>query len=193
MRIYLLVFFAVFLSVAQAEEDPHAADREALRGILGNMVIALNKHDFDLTAKNLHPNGIVTYYNAEVTVGHEKSREYFNRMIAQSNAVVKEYHLKGDVSAPALFYGDTAVAYGTTEEYFKLAEGLEFTLHGHWSSTMVKSAGEWKIVILHFSANLFDNPLLNAAKKLQWIIGGATFLAGMLIMFVSMKFMRKGK
>lgn len=191
MRIYLLGFLVMFLSIAHAEEDPRAADRAALRTILDNMVTALNKQDFDLAAKNLHPSGIVTYYNAEVTVGHEKSREYFNRMLKQTKAIVKEYHLKGDVSAPAMFYGDTAVAYGTTEEHFKLTDGLEFALNGHWSTTIVKVAGEWKIVNLHFSANLFDNPLLNAATKMQWIVGVITFLAGLIIMFIFLKVMQK--
>lgn len=174
-----------------AETDPHEADRQQLREILESMKKALNAMDFDQASTNLHQEGVVTYYNAEVTVGHDQARQYFNRMLTASEAIVKEYRLKGDVSAPAYFYGDTAVAYGTTEEYYKLAKGLEFTLKGNWSATLAKQQGQWKIVNLHFSSNLFDNPLLNTANAMHLYIGTGAFLGGLLLMFVLMRLLRK--
>jgi len=193
MKKILIFIMVMFVGVVQADVDPRAEDRAELRGILADMVKALNSHDFEQASKHLHKQGIVTYYNAEVSVGHEQGRAYFNRMLKESEAVVKEYRLKGDVSVPATFYGDTAVAYGVTEEYFKLAEGLEFTLHGKWSSTMQKTDGKWEIINLHFSANLFDNPLLNSAEQLQKLVGGIAFLAGLILMFLLMRFTRKNK
>lgn len=181
----------MFITSVQAEVDVHAEDRKMLRGILGDMVEALNAQDFEQASKHLHKQGVITYYNAEVTVGHEQGREYFNRMLKETKAVVKEYSLKGDVSAPAIFYGNTAVAYGVTEENFKLAEGLEFKLNGKWTATMQKTQDKWEIINLHFSANLFDNPLLNTAETMQKVIGGVAFLVGMLLMFVYMRFFRK--
>ncbi len=191
MKKLIAMLLIVFVSNAYAKPDPHSADRESLRAVLDDMVKALNEHDFDGAAKHLHEQGVITYYNAEVTVGHEQSREYFNRMLKESKAIVKEYRLKGDVSAPAIFHGNTAIAYGVTEEYFKLTEGLEFTLTGHWSATIQRLDGTWKITNLHFSANLFDNPLLNAATQLQWIIGAIAFFVGLILMFIIMKISRK--
>lgn len=189
----MVTILFVFVSSVYAESDPYSADRIALRAVLTDMVKALNEHDFDRATKHLDERGVITYYNAEVTVGHEQSREYFNRMLNESKAIVKEYRLKGDVSAPAIFHGNTAIAYGVTEEHFKLAEGLEFTLNGHWSAAIQKKQQGWKIINLHFSSNLFDNPLLNAATKLQWIIGVVAFFVGLLLMFVVIKISRKDK
>lgn len=174
-----------------AEVDSHQVDRQQLRIILSDMKQALNQLDFSQAAKHLDENGVITYYNAEVTVGYDQAKQYFDRMLNQSNSIVSEYSLTGNISAPTLFHDDSAVAYGTTEEIFKLAEGLEFTLNGHWSATMHKKAGYWKIVNLHFSANLFDNPLLRAANNLQWLIGIIAFLIGLLCFYLTNRFMIK--
>ncbi|MDH3762397.1 MAG: nuclear transport factor 2 family protein [Gammaproteobacteria bacterium] len=159
--------------------------------ILDDLKQALNAHDFAKAAMHLDENGVITYYNAEVTQGHEQGQAYFDRMLKDSAAVVKEYSLTGDISAPAVFHGSTAVAYGTTEEHFKLAEGLEFVLHGRWTTTLQKKDGSWKIIALHFSSNLFDNPLLNNAKRLTWILAAVAFFAGLLVMFIFTRFARK--
>lgn len=192
MKLWTLCILVFSLTV-NAEVDPHQTDRQQLRVILNDMKQALNQLDFSQAAKHLDENGVITYYNAEVTVGYEQAKQYFDRMLKQSNAIVSEYSLTGDVSAPALFHDNSAVAYGTTEETFKLAEGLEFTLNGHWSATMHKRANNWKIVNLHFSANLFDNPLLRAANSLQWLIGIVAFLAGLLCFYLLNRFIIKPK
>lgn len=191
MRMVLGVLFLTLGGVVCAKTDPHAADREQMRSILADVEEALNAHDFDQAVRHLDDNGVITYYNAEVTQGHEAGRRYFNSMLKDAAAVVKDYSLTGEVSAPAVFHGNTAVAYGTTEEHFKLTEGLEFVLHGRWSATLQKYQDTWKIIALHFSSNLFDNPLLNSAKRLNWIIGGVAFVAGLLLMYILGRVLRK--
>lgn len=191
MRMLLCILFSITGAVVYAEADPHAADREQMRAMLADVEAALNAHDFDQAAKHLDENGVITYYNAEVTQGHDEGVRYFNRMLKDAKAVVKEYSVTSEVSAPAVFHGNTAIAYGTTEEHFKLAEGLEFVLHGRWSTTLQKKPDGWKIVALHFSSNLFDNPLLNNAKRLTWIIAVAAFAAGLVLMFMLGRLMRR--
>lgn len=191
MRTTVLILLLTLLNPAQAQDDPHASDRKQMLSMLDDLKQALNDHDFAKAAMHLDENGVITYYNAEVTQGHEQGHAYFDRMLKDSAAVVKEYSLTGDISAPAVFHGSTAVAYGTTEEHFKLAEGLEFVLHGRWTTTLQKKDGSWKIIALHFSSNLFDNPLLNNAKRLTWILATVAFFAGLLVMFIFTRFARK--
>jgi len=191
MRLVLCILLLTTGGVVYAESDPYAADREQMRAMLADVEAALNAHDFSQAARHLDENGVITYYNAEVTQGHEEGISYFNRMLKDAAAVVKEYSVTSEVSAPAVFHGDTAVAYGTTEEHFKLAEGLEFVLNGRWSTTLQKKQDGWKIIALHFSSNLFDNPLLNNAKRLNWIVGGAAFAAGILLMFIFGRVVRR--
>lgn len=191
MKMALGILFLTLGGIVCAEEDPYAADREQMRAILADVEAALNAHDFDQAASHLDENGVITYYDAQVTQGHEDGRRYFNRMLKDAAAVVKDYSVTGEVSAPAVFHGNTAVAYGTTEEHFKLTEGLEFVLHGRWSVTLQKNQDSWKIIALHFSSNLFDNPLLNNAKRMNWIVGGVAFLVGLLLMYIVGRVRRK--
>ena len=53
----------------------------------------------------------------------------------------------------------------------------------HWVS--------WKVASLHFSNNLFDNPLLNAGKKWLWVAILAGVLAGIVIMWVGRRLVGK--
>lgn len=186
MKIIRLFLIAISLATVavQAQADAYESDRQAMRVILTDLEKALNDQDFDAALKHVHKDAIITYYNAEVTKGHKEASEYYERMIKGAAAVVKEFSTKGDVSAPAVIHGNTAVAYGTTVENYKLAAGMEFTLNGRWSATLLKSRGQWKIIALHFSSNLFDNPLLNNAARTTWIAGVGAFILGALLVFV---------
>jgi len=187
------LFFILFFTVASAEVDidPRESDRQLMRSILVDIEKSLNNKDFNLILKHLNPDAVVTYYNAEVTRNHAEAEEYFQRMIVDTNAVVKEFNTVASISSPAIFHGNTAVAWGTTVETYKLATGLEFKLNGNWTVTLQKMDEQWKIVALHFSTNLFDNPLLNNAKRFSWIVGIVAFLSGLLVMFVMGRFFRK--
>ena len=188
----LVLTLLLFASTAlHAQTDVYESDREVLRTMLDEMKEALNKHDFDGAAKYLHSDGVITYYNGVVTVGQDEARAFFDRMLKDATPVVKEYRVTGDVSAPAFFHDDTAVAYGVTEEFYKLTNGLEFTLNGLWSVTLQKSEDQWNIVNLHFSTNLFDNPLLNTAVRMQWIFSAIAFFGGMLLIFIVMRIKQK--
>lgn len=193
MKLFGTLCILLFSLTVNAETDSHEADRQQLRVILNDMKQALNQQDFSQAAKYLDENGVITYYNAEVTVGFDQAKQYFERMLNQSNGIVSGYSLTGDVTTSALFHDNTAIAYGTTEESFKLTEGLEFTLNGHWSAALHKKAGDWKIINLHFSANLFDNPLLRAANKLLWIIGTLAFLIGILCFYLLNRFILRSR
>jgi ketosteroid isomerase-like protein len=191
MKILVITLLFFVATTVHAQTDDYESDREVLRTMLDEMKEALNKHDFDTAAKYLHSDGVITYYNGVVTVGHEQARAFFDRMLKDAMPVVKEYRVTGDVSAPAFFHGDTAVAYGVTEEFYKLTNGLEFTLNGLWSVTLQKNQDQWQIVNLHFSTNLFDNPLLNTAVRMQWIFSAIAFIGGMLLIFIVMRIRQK--
>jgi hypothetical protein len=56
-----------------------------------------------------------------------------------------------------------------------------FGLDSNWSSTSVKSDGQWKVAALHLSANVFTNDLIGEAKSAAWITGIAGALAGIVL------------
>jgi hypothetical protein len=77
------------------------------------------------------------------------------------------------------------VAYGHSNDHFKLRDGTEFDQLTRWSSTLVKKDGRWKVASVHISANLFDNPVLYLAVKTTALwTGGIGAVAGMIVAFL---------
>ena len=178
------LFLALLVSPCQAQDDEHAADREAMLDILGDIETSLNTRDVSLMLKHLDPEVIVTYQNGEATQGHDGLRDYYSRMMEGASAIVKEYGTVATVGAPAVFHGDTATAYGTSIDSFVLVGGLEFALDSNWSTSMQKQDGKWRVLSLHFSTNVFDNPILNNATRMNWLAGGGGLLLGLLLMWL---------
>ena len=55
----------------------------------------------------------------------------------------------------------------------------------NWSATVVKHNGTWRIAALHFSFNLFDNSVLNAAQRAAYIAAAIAFMLGALLSMLS--------
>lgn len=171
------------MAPAWSAEDEHAADREALLTILGDIEDALNARNLDGALRHLDPEVVITFQDSTVTQGIDALTEYYDRMMEGSAAIVTEFSTEAEVGAPAVFHGDTAVAYGTNTDRYVLARGLDIVLNANWSTTLQKQDGEWKVLALHFSTDLFDNPLLNAASRMNWIFGVGGLVLGLLLMW----------
>ena len=184
MKKIAMVLILVMFSFNIYAADDRSEDRQQLRAIMTEVEKALNDQDFNIALKYMHQNVLVTYYNAEVTSGHDAALDFYSRMITSSNAIVKEYSSKAEVDAPATFYGNTAIAYGKSIEKYKLAGGLEFDLLGRWTATILKENNQWKIIALHFSTNLFENALLDNANQMKWIVGAIMFVVGVAFMLL---------
>jgi uncharacterized protein (TIGR02246 family) len=167
-------------------------DRQALRVLLEQMEKSISALDIDGVLKQLHPDAVVTWQNAEVSRGHAQIKAYHERMIKGGAPIVKKFTTKATLGGPAVFYADSAVAYGTTVDTYELSEGLKFTLNANWSATLVKVDGQWKVAALHFSTNLFNNPLLNSAKEMMWIAAGIALVIGLIIGALLMGMRKKG-
>jgi hypothetical protein len=170
-------------------------DRQQLRVLLDGMEAGINKMDIEALLKLAQPEVVITWQNAEISRGHEQVRAYYERMIkgAGGMPIVRKLSTKASLGGPAVFYGDTAVAYGTTVDRFDLTEGLDFTLNANWSTTVIKTSdGQWKVASLHFSTNLFDNTLLGAAKRFAWYAAGGAFLLGVFLTWLLTR-LRRGR
>jgi len=181
MKIKLLipVFVLLFVTSAGAAEDPAHNELRALRD---GLLAAMNKGDIDAQLPFLHTNVVVTWHNAEVSRGHDGVRKYLDRMLKGPNKVVDKFGAEVTVDELSILYGgDTAIAFGSAQEHFTLTGGRQFDFTGRWSAALVKESGKWIIANLHTSDNIFDNPLLNAAKKMLAWIGIAGGIAGLVI------------
>lgn len=166
-------------------------DRKELRELLGQMEKAIDSLDIDGVLKLMTKEAVVTWQNAEVSRGHDQIRAYHARMVRGAAPIVTKFSTKATLGGPAVFYGDTAIAYGTTVDTYELAEGLKFVLDANWSTTVVKQDGQWKAAAIHFSTHLFDNALVRNARRLAWIAGAGAFAAGLLVAFVLVRLRRR--
>jgi hypothetical protein len=194
LSLSLLLFGLPAKAVIVPPLDPSGGrieDRQQLRTLLEAMETGINQLDIEALLKLAQPGVIITWQNAEVSRGHEQVRAYYNRMIKSATPIVRKLSTTATLGGPAVFYGDSAVAYGTMVDRYELADGLDFTLNANWSTTVVKADGQWKVAALHFSTNLFDNALLNAAKRFAWYAAGGAFLLGIVLTWLVMRMRRK--
>ncbi len=127
---------------------------------------AMNRGDIEGTLKFLHTNCVITWHNAEVSRGHEGVREYFNRVMTGPNRIVDSFNCSLKVDELTSLYGENmGICFGSSDEHFKLATGKSLDVKGRWTATLVKEDGHWLVASLHVSTNLFDNVMLDLAKK----------------------------
>ena len=173
------------------QPDPHADDRKQLRAMLAEFEAAINAQSIDRMVAAMADDVTVIWLNAEVSRGKDEVRAYYGRMVGHDKAILRKYLTNAAIGAPAKFYGDIAIADGSAaDEFYPIARGF-FRLDSRWSSTMVKNAGEWKIVSLHLSSNVFNNPLLDEIKADIVKAAVAGFVVGLVLMCAIMWALRR--
>ena len=166
---------------AQAPVATEALHNE-LRKMRDDMLAAIARSDFEAILPYLHPNVVFTPMNGEVSRGPQAIRAYFDKMLKGPDAIVKSIRLGVEVDRLADFYGDTALAFGSSNDQYALSNGMDFQIQTRWTASLVRENSRWLITAFHSSANAFDNPILEKARQvamLQW--GGIGTAAGALI------------
>ena len=167
--------------VADPAPTPEALHDE-LRKLRDDMLAAIGRNDFDAILPHLHPKVVFTPMNNEVCRGPEEIRAYFDKMLKGPDAIVKSVRFDVEVDRLTDLYGDTGVAFGTSNDHYTLSNGMDFPVQTRWTCHLVRENGKWLISAFHASANVFDNPILEREKQaaqLKW--GGIAVVAGALL------------
>jgi len=163
-----------------------------LRALRDGLIEATNASNMDALLSYLHKNVVVTWQDGTVSVGPDAVRDYLTRMRSGPNPIVKSFHTSPTVDALTTLYGDdTGVAYGSSKDHFVLNDGRDFELISRWSVTLVKEGGRWLVANFHASTDMFDNPILDAAKRAVTTIGLAAFAAGAVIGLIASALFRR--
>ena len=172
----LIVVAAGTAVAAQPAEDPAHAQLRALRD---NLVEAVNKRDVNRLLQSLEPDVVVTWQNSEVSRKPEGVRGYITRMLDGPNSIVESFTTTPVVDELTILYGgDAGVVFGSSRDSFRLRSGQSFDLDSRWTATVVNTGAGWKIASFHASTNLFDNPLLAAAKRFGIIAAIVALIVG---------------
>ena len=179
---YAVAFAALLWPLPMtSQNDSHQEDRQALLQILSKVENAINAQDIEGIIAQMSPDCTVTWWNAEISRGHDEIRAYYRRMVKDEGRIISKYTTRAKLGAHARFVGsggDVALADGSMEdEFFPIIRG-PFKLNSRWSATAAKSGGEWKIVNLHLSSNVFNNTLIAELTRALWIAGAAGVVLG---------------
>ena len=177
--IVAFTFGGIAFAQTQPAEDPAHAE---LRQLRDGLLSAMNSGDLEGTLKFLHTNCVITWHNAEVSRGHQGVRDYYSRVMTGPNRIVDSFHCDVKVDELTSLYGtNTGVCFGSSDEQFKLANGKNLNVKGRWTATLIKEDGRWLVASLHVSTNLFDNVMLDLAKKATGVACAVCFVVGVLI------------
>jgi ketosteroid isomerase-like protein len=175
---------AVETPQSEAESGDQAI-HEQLRTIRDQFITAVNGKDSDTVLALLHPRVVLTAQDGtklSTVRGRDGVEDYLNRLLLGPNKGIES--LKLDPQADdlsELHNGDTAVAFGTSDDHYVTVDGNEFDLQTRWTATLVKEGDAWLVANLHVSTNLFDNPVTAAAMKATTWIAIATGIIGLVV------------
>lgn len=155
---------------------------DEIRQMRDESLAALARGDIEGILQHLHPNIIFAPMNGEVVRGPLQIRDYFNKMLKGPDRRVESINLKLDAANLTDIYGNTGVAYGTSEGHYKLTNGMEFTVHTNWTASMVRENGKWLLTSFQAAPNVFDNPVLDLQKKAAALQAGIAGLVTGLVL-----------
>jgi ketosteroid isomerase-like protein len=184
---------SVTAASAQAPRPADEALHNELRALKDRAVAAVNKRDPDALMKELDPNIAFTAMNNEVVHGIAEAKAYYQKMLVGAGRIVEDMSLTAEPDRLANLYegGTVAVATGTSNAHFKLAVGTEFDVPLRWSATLRRANDKWAIAGMHFSANMFENPILSTLERsMKWIVAG-TGIVAILVGFTFGRWSRK--
>lgn len=161
------------------------AVHQALRQLKATMSKALNERDLETIVANVTPDVVFTTMNGDVCKGKDAIRAYFDKMLNGPGHVVKDVKVSFEADALTMLYGgDTGVAYGSSNDHYELVGGQTFDIKGRWSCTMVRDGDRWLIASFHYSANVFDNPILAKVRRLGFGTAAVLLPLGLLVGFI---------
>ena len=177
----LMVFlFSVTASLAQQEERHE--DHEALRALLKTAAEALNTRNFGTIAPLLHQDfTIITVDNQKLT-GLEAFERYWNNLFSGEDAVLERIEVNPEADELTRFLDEnTGVSHGTSRDTYHFTNGDVRTMNTRWTAVVQKQEGPWKLVTVHFSANILDNPVLEATRRQTLNIAGSALIGGLVL------------
>jgi hypothetical protein len=140
---------------------------------------ALNTRNFTKIDPYLHPQFIITTVDNQVFHTTSEFEKYWNQQFSSTIKNIK-MQLQGE-SIRTFLSPEIDVAAGGAITTFSFKDGKSANMALRWTAVLQKLEDKWMIQSLHFSSNLLDNPVLNAARQLNKTLGVAAGLGGFLL------------
>lgn len=184
--IYTLICLA-FLTLVSPVLAQDEAVHDEIRAMRDRAIAAFDARDVDALFAELDDRVLFTAMNNETVAGKEALTAYYARMMGGTTGLVSDLQVQFETDdlATLLAGNQAAVATGSVVAAFKMRGGQNFSVPLRWTAALSRDSGSWKIVALHFSANIFDNPIDTALRKYLWLIlvaaGAVGLVAGLVL------------
>ena len=177
MRLAVVLVSAALMSLSLAAAS---AEPEAILAIMKDVGQATNTRDVTAILKHANDGIVMISKNGEIVVGKKALAAYLEKMLG---ALPSLKEIKSATRDPRVWMAaaDMAIVDGRSDDYYAFTSGLSFSMTTNWSATVVKHDGTWRIAALHFSFNLFDNPVLNAAQRAVYWAAAIALVFGLLL------------
>ncbi|MEO8021727.1 MAG: nuclear transport factor 2 family protein [Polaromonas sp.] len=165
---------------ASAVPEDQAPDVARIHALLREIEEATNTRDIQRLLRHATDGVVMLSKNGETLVGKAAVDAYVNRMLGAAGPALTGMHTRVIQDGAPIIHGAVAMAHGTSDDAYEFQGGMRLAIVTPWSATLVRQDGEWRIASLHFSFNLFDNPLLNAARFSVIVASGIGLVCGLL-------------
>jgi len=165
---------------ASAVTEDQASDVARIHALLHEIEEATNTRDIQRLLRHATDGVVMLSKNGETLVGKAAVDAYVNRMLGAAGPALTGMHTRVIQDGAPIIHGTVAMAHGTSDDAYEFQGGMRLAIVTRWSATLVRQDGEWRIASLHFSFNLFDNPLLNAARFSVIVASGIGLVCGLL-------------
>lgn len=181
IRFALLVLLTLGLTIPAFAEEERSQDHEQLRALLKRGAEALTTRQLDAVEPYLHPDFTLVTVDNRKLKGIGELRQYWTELFDGEAPLLKSMEARPEADQLTTFLdGDSGVVYGTSNDRFTFTDGDVREMPSRWSAVVQKVDETWQLVSVHFSANLLDNPVLDAVKvasQRAMVMAGAAGLA----------------
>ena len=189
LRFAILALLTLGLATQASAQEERSQDHDQLRALLKRGAEALNTRQLDPMAPYLHPEFTLVTVDNRKLKGIAGLQGYLNELFDGESPMLKSMEVRPEADELTTFLDeDSGVVYGTSNDRYTFAEGDVREMTSRWSAVVQKDGETWKLVSVHFSANLLDNPVIDAAKntarRMIIIVGGVGLAVGLAIGFL---------
>ncbi len=176
----------VFAPAAWAQEPDHEI-HEALRGVLREIVGAINGGQYEKMLPYMTENVEATSITQEVMGSRADVAAYFKEWFGPTGYMRSmEMKLEADKLTELSADKSWGLVRGKALEHYEAKDGDRFDFVTRWTAVLVRGDdGKWRLRAIHFGTNHLDNPVLTKVSRTlirDGVIGGGAALAvGLLV------------
>lgn len=178
----LVALYAIVAdSLVAAQDADRADDHAALIELREKFTDAMNKRDFEALKPLVTDSLTVISIDNEKVTGLDELSKYWNKLFEGDQSIIMSISVAPVADEKTVFFGDNiGIAQGTSTDKFEFRKAGTRELTTRWTAVVEKDQGQWKVARIHLSANVMDNPVIDATKA----FGNLKMAAGALVGFL---------